>query len=155
MVREPRPVTLFTLAGCGPCAQARRLLRRRGIPFEEVRGDGDPEFSERVLAISGEVTVPQILIDGVPIGGADRLARLDRRGVLLPLVEGRQFPVARVRRRLSLGRLPLTLLSVGTRAPWRYEVELVNREGRVLKRRSANSAQEATRLAEAIGARPS
>jgi glutaredoxin 3 len=139
MVREQPNVTLFTLAGCGACAQARRLLRRRGIPFEEVRGDGDPGFAERLFALTGGVTVPQALIGGVPVGGADRLVRLDRRGVLRPLVEGREFPIARIRRRL----------------PWRYEAQLVDREGRVLERRSARSAQDAARLAEAIGARPS
>jgi glutaredoxin 3 len=151
MIQDQRQVTLFTLSGCGPCAQARRLLRRRGIQFEEVRGDGDPRFAERLLELSGGVTVPQVLIDGVPVGGADRLAWLDRHGLLRPLVEGREFPIARPRRRLVLRRLPLTLFSAGARAPWRYEAELVDREGRVLERQPAGSWEEATRLAGGVG----
>jgi glutaredoxin 3 len=138
MAQDPEKVTLYTLAGCGACSQARRLLHRRGIPFEEVCGDGDPSFAEHLRALTGRVTVPQAVIGGIPVGGADALARLDRRGVLRPLVDGREFPLARVRRRL-----------------WRYEAELVDRDGRVLERRSARSPGEATRLAEAIGGRSS
>jgi glutaredoxin 3 len=155
MAQDPGKVTLYTLAGCGACDQARRLLRRRGIEFEEVHGDGDPSFAEHLRALTGRVTVPQATIRGVPVGGADMLARLDRRGVLRPLVEGREFPLVRVRRRLALWRLPLTLASAGARAPWRYEAELVDREGRVLERRPAHSADEAACLADAIGARSS
>jgi len=45
--------------------------------------------------------VPQIVIDGIPIGGADRLARLDRWGILTAIAENEPFPIAREQRRMS------------------------------------------------------
>lgn len=41
------------------------------------------------------------MIDGTPIGGADRLARLDRAGVLTAIADREAFPIAREQRRTS------------------------------------------------------
>jgi len=71
-------VRLYTLPGCAACGVARRLLRRRGISFEEVRGEGIPDFRRVLLRHTGGATVPQVMIDGRPIGGADSLIALDR-----------------------------------------------------------------------------
>jgi glutaredoxin len=45
------PVTLFTTTSCGPCEEARQLLRQRGIPFAEkiASGSDDREAWERTL----------------------------------------------------------------------------------------------------------
>ena len=32
------PITLYTAPDCGPCESARAWLRRRGAPYQEVRG---------------------------------------------------------------------------------------------------------------------
>lgn len=104
-------VVLYTLSTCPSCGYARRLLRRRGIPFEEVRGDFVPGFRRELLERTGEWTVPQVLVGDEPIGGADALAWLDRRGALTARLRGEEFPVAVVRRRLSPKRLPRFLLS--------------------------------------------
>jgi glutaredoxin 3 len=37
--------------------------------------------------MTGRMTIPQIIIDGTPVGGYDDLAALDRAGELLPLVQ--------------------------------------------------------------------
>ncbi len=144
-------VTLYTLSGCGPCAHARRLLRRRGIAFREVCGDDDPRFDRLLLERTGALSVPQIVIDGVPIGGADNLARLDRLGVLEELLAGERLPLARVVRRLSLRGLLLAWASGGRRSPYAYWVELIGERGRLLERRRACSAEDADLLAEAMG----
>jgi glutaredoxin 3 len=143
-------VTVYTLSGCGPCRRARRLLERQGIPFKEVCGDEDPDFDRLLLERTGGLTVPQVVIDGVPIGGADSLERLDRLGVLAALVEEGSFPVARVVRRLSPRRLLETYLSGGASGPWTYRVELVDERGRVLERLSASSPEEAAALADSL-----
>jgi glutaredoxin 3 len=124
-------VRIYSLSGCGPCAHAKALLRRRGIGFEEVLGDGDPGFRRRLLAETGRATVPQIVVGERPIGGAAELVRLDRRGALLPLVYGEAFPVVRVTRRFSTRRLPSWLASGGACPPWSFRVELVDRDGLV------------------------
>jgi glutaredoxin 3 len=143
-------VTIYTLSGCGPCRRARHLLGRRGIPFTEVCGDDDPDFDRLLLERTGGLTVPQIVIDGVPIGGADSVERLDRLGVLAELVGDTRFPVARVVRRLSARRLIEMYLSGGESGPWTYRIELVDECGRVLERWSASSPNEAAAIADSL-----
>jgi glutaredoxin 3 len=143
-------VTIYTLSGCGPCRRARQLLKRRGIPFTEVCGDRDPDFDQLLLEVTGGLTVPQVVIDGVPIGGADSLERLDRLGVLAELERDTLFPVARVVRRPSARRVLERFLSGGGAGPWTYYVELVDQRGRVLERRRASSADEATVIADSL-----
>jgi glutaredoxin 3 len=104
-------VTLYTLSGCSSCAQARGLLHRRGIAFEEVCGDRQPDFRAFLLARTGAATVPQIVIDDDPIGGPSGLALLDRSGVLRARLASQQFPVAIVRRRWSPRRVPAFVAS--------------------------------------------
>ena len=92
-------ITVYVLGGCPHCTRATSLLGRRGMKHETVSGDGIPGFRRRLQELTGGSTVPQIVVDGRPIGGADRLARLDRRGVLAALAYGDPLPVTRVRKR--------------------------------------------------------
>jgi glutaredoxin 3 len=73
---------MYTTAWCGYCTRAKKLLEDRGIPYEEIRMDGDLEFRRKLLDLTGRWTVPQILIDGRPIGGFMELWQLDRDGRL-------------------------------------------------------------------------
>ena len=56
--------------------------RRQGIEYEEINLDDDPHFRQKLLELTGGWTVPQILIDGKPIGGYTELWRLDKSGWL-------------------------------------------------------------------------
>ncbi|MGE4116210.1 MAG: glutaredoxin domain-containing protein [Candidatus Nanopelagicales bacterium] len=137
--RRRPAVALYTLSGCGHCDRARELLRRRAVAFTEIRGDGRPHFRRELRELTGRSTAPQILVDGEGIGGASDLSRLDRRGVLGPLLQGADFPHAVVRRRLS----PVGLLSAvvgGGCGPWRFAVALVERDGTVSRRLPAPEA---------------
>ena len=58
------------------------LLEQRGLEFEEVRVDTDPQFRTKLEELTGGWTVPQIVIDGRPIGGYTELWQLDRAGEL-------------------------------------------------------------------------
>lgn len=78
-------IEVYTTAWCGYCDRAKALLRERGLPYEEIRLDDDPAFRARLLDLAGRWTVPQILIDGKPIGGFMELSDLDRRGLLAEL----------------------------------------------------------------------
>ena len=140
-------VRIYTLAGCGACSIARRVLRRRGIEFEEVHGDTVPGFRRMLRETTGGASVPQVVIDGEPIGGADSLLVLDRRGALLPRLRREPFPAAVVRRRFSPLRLLTGAFSGG---PWRHHVWLVDREGAIIRQARAASSEEAARLAEAL-----
>lgn len=73
---------MYTTRSCGYCVRAKTLLESRGISFEEISLDDDPDFRRRLLDLTGGWTVPQIVIDGHPIGGYTELWQLDRSGEL-------------------------------------------------------------------------
>jgi glutaredoxin 3 len=75
-------VRVYSTRWCGYCVRAKTLLESRGIEYEEISLDDDPGFRQKLLDLTGGWTVPQILIDGRPIGGYTELWRLDREGRL-------------------------------------------------------------------------
>ena len=75
-------IEMSTTRWCGYCVRAKTLLESRGLPFEEISLDDDPGFRRRLVELTGGWTVPQILIDGRPIGGYTELWQLDRSGEL-------------------------------------------------------------------------
>ena len=75
-------VSLYGAGWCGFTHRARALLELRGVEFEFFDLDSRPDLRETLFELSGNWTVPQILIDGEPIGGYSELARIDRDGGL-------------------------------------------------------------------------
>ncbi len=75
-------ITVYTTPWCGYCVRAKALLEQRGLPYEEIRVDSDPDFRTKLEQLTGGWTVPQIVIDGKPIGGYSELWQLDRDGEL-------------------------------------------------------------------------
>jgi glutaredoxin 3 len=73
---------MYTTAWCGYCVRAKALLDSKGIEYEEIRLDDDPRFRQKLLDLTGGWTVPQILLDGRPIGGYTELWQLDKTGRL-------------------------------------------------------------------------
>jgi glutaredoxin 3 len=78
-------IQMYTTRWCGYCVRAKALLEARGIEFEEISLDDDPAFRQTIFDLTGRWTVPQILIDGEPIGGYVELWRLEQTGGLEPL----------------------------------------------------------------------
>ncbi len=79
-------IQIYTTRWCGYCIRAKTLLDSLGLPYEEVALDDDPGFRQTVLEATGGWTVPQIVIDGRPIGGYTELRGLDRTGRLAELL---------------------------------------------------------------------
>jgi glutaredoxin 3 len=75
-------ITMYTTRWCGYCVRAKALLDSRGLPYEEVNLDDDPQFRRSLHELTGGWTVPQIVIDEQPIGGYTELWRLDKSGAL-------------------------------------------------------------------------
>jgi glutaredoxin 3 len=73
---------MYTTRWCGYCVRAKALLDGKGVAYEEIMLDDDPEFRRKLQELTGGWTVPQILIDGTPIGGYTELWRLDTSGQL-------------------------------------------------------------------------
>ena len=82
-------VKMYTTQVCPFCIRAKQLLKQRGVELiEEIRVDLDPEQRARMMKITGRRTVPQIFIGDAHVGGCDDLMALDRRGGLMPLLQG-------------------------------------------------------------------
>jgi glutaredoxin 3 len=82
-VSQSSPVKIFTTMICPYCIRAKMLLKKKGIPYEEVDVGGDRAAREWLIQVSGgRRTVPQIFVKGESIGGFDELAALDRAGRL-------------------------------------------------------------------------
>jgi glutaredoxin 3 len=86
-VRTDTPrVLMYATAFCPYCVRARRLLERKGVDWEEIGIDGDSARFQEMTGRSNRVTVPQIFIGEVHVGGYDDMAALDRDGKLDPLL---------------------------------------------------------------------
>lgn len=81
-------VVLYGTRFCPYCIAARRLLTRKGVPFDDISVDADRALRREVMERSGRTTVPQIWIGATHIGGYDDMSELDRRGELDPLLRG-------------------------------------------------------------------
>jgi glutaredoxin 3 len=75
-------VTVYTTEPCGYCRTAKTLLDRRGIPYEEINLAKDADGRAQLVARTGMMTFPQVILDGEPIGGFQELAMADRTGRL-------------------------------------------------------------------------
>ncbi len=75
-------IEVYASMWCGFCHRAKALLNAKGVAFTEYDVDGDPGRREEMRARGGGRTVPQIFVDGRPIGGSDDLYALDAAGAL-------------------------------------------------------------------------
>ena len=73
---------MYTTDWCPYCVRAKAFLAKKGLEVEEINLAGEPDFREKIKALTGGMTVPQIVIGDTPIGGYDDLRRLDASGEL-------------------------------------------------------------------------
>ena len=83
-------IRLYTSAWCAYCKRAKALLEQHGFDYEEIDIDGDDRCC-RLKELTGGTTVPQVIINGEPIGGYEELLGLVRSGALAPR---RDLPIA-------------------------------------------------------------
>jgi glutaredoxin 3 len=80
-------IEIYTTRYCPYCHAAKRLLTQKGVEFREIDVSGDlNRRSEMVARAKGRMTVPQIFVGSVHVGGYDDLYALDRVGKLDPLL---------------------------------------------------------------------
>jgi glutaredoxin 3 len=80
------PVTLYTTDPCGFCRQAKALLQSRGVDYTEVNLAKDPRGRADLVARTGQMTFPQIVVGERSIGGFRELLEADREGSLTDLL---------------------------------------------------------------------
>lgn len=79
-------VTVYTTEPCGFCRQAKALLHARGVDYCEVNLAKDPVGRADLVALTGQLTFPQIVIGQRSIGGFRELLEADRAGTLEALL---------------------------------------------------------------------
>lgn len=80
-------VDIYTIRYCPYCQDAKELLSRKGVVFNEIDASGDREVRKQMIErANGRSTFPQIFIGATHIGGCDDLYALDEAGKLDPLL---------------------------------------------------------------------
>jgi glutaredoxin 3 len=79
-------VVLYTTEPCGFCRQAKTLLETRGVGFREINLARDPDGRAELVALTGQMTFPQIVVGERAIGGFRELLEADRSGTLESLL---------------------------------------------------------------------
>lgn len=75
-------VIMYSTRFCPYCMRARRLLKSKGVEFEEIRVGTGNELWQEMEELSGRNTVPQIFINDESVGGYDDIALLNQIGEL-------------------------------------------------------------------------
>jgi glutaredoxin 3 len=83
------PVEIYTTGYCPYCSAAKSLLRRKGVEYKEIDLGRDwARRDEMIERANGRMTVPQIFIGSMHVGGSDELHALERAGKLDALLAG-------------------------------------------------------------------
>jgi glutaredoxin 3 len=79
-------IMLYTTEPCGFCRQAKALLNKRGLTYDEINlamdADGRAELAQR----TGMMTFPQVIIGDELVGGFNELLSAERSGRLTELL---------------------------------------------------------------------
>ena len=75
-------ITLYTTDPCARCHRSKALLEELGLSYREVNLAKDPAGRKELVALTGRMTFPQIVIDGRPLGGEEELVDAARSGAL-------------------------------------------------------------------------
>ena len=78
-----KKVVIYTTDYCPYCRAAKDFLASKGVSFQEVDVTDDDATREKIAALSGRQTVPQIFADDVSLGGYEDLVRFYRDGKAL------------------------------------------------------------------------
>jgi glutaredoxin 3 len=82
-------IDMYTKFACPFCVRAKHLLTSKGVEFNEYDITMGGEKREEMLARAPDaMTVPQIFIGDIHVGGSDELAALESAGKLDALLEG-------------------------------------------------------------------
>jgi glutaredoxin 3 len=80
-------VVMYVTGWCPYCRAAKKLLEGKGATWAEVDVDDRDELRTWLIKESGQRTVPQVFINGKPVGGFTDLSALDAAGKLEGLLK--------------------------------------------------------------------
>ena len=86
MTAEFKEVVIYTTLLCPFCLRAKRLLENKKVSYKEISVDRDRVKRQEMIQKSKRLTVPQIWVGNIHVGGWDELSALDRAGKLAPFL---------------------------------------------------------------------
>ena len=85
--RRLTKIEIYTTSLCGFCANAKRLLKKKGVVFTEYDVTFDRTKRQEMMSrAEGRTSVPQIFIGGKHVGGCDDLFDLEFDDELDPML---------------------------------------------------------------------
>lgn len=75
-------ITIYTTSWCPFCGLAMRFFNEKRVEYEEIDIEAHGISRNDLARVTGGHSVPQIVIDGEPIGGYDDLMTLEADGKL-------------------------------------------------------------------------
>jgi glutaredoxin 3 len=80
-------IDIYTIRYCPYCEEAKELLSRKGVTFQEIDATGNRDIRKAMIErANGRSTYPQIFIGTTHVGGCDDLYALEEAGKLDPLL---------------------------------------------------------------------
>lgn len=80
-------VIIYSTSYCPFCLRAKQLLNSKGVQYQVIQINEEPEKRAEMIKKSGRTSVPQIFIDNQHIGGCDDLYALESQGRLDQLLQ--------------------------------------------------------------------
>lgn len=80
-------VRVYSKDHCRHCVSAKSLLERLAIPYEEIDLTGDVDAQVALARRTGQMTLPQIEVNGQSLGGFNDLQRAADDGRLSELLD--------------------------------------------------------------------
>ena len=75
-------MVVYTTQRCPFCVRAVDLLSAKGVGFEEINIEHNPQLRQEMEQKANSKTVPQIFIGDMHVGGCDDMYDLENRGRL-------------------------------------------------------------------------
>lgn len=70
-------VILFSSSSCPWCSRVKNYLREKGVPVKEIKVDKDPDAAKELVRMTGQMSVPVLLIGRATVTGFDK-AKIDQ-----------------------------------------------------------------------------
>jgi glutaredoxin 3 len=79
-------ITVYSTDACSFCMRAKALLDARGLAYEEINLERDPDGRTELAQRTGMMSFPQIIVGEQLVGGFTELVAADRSGQLAELL---------------------------------------------------------------------
>ena len=80
-------IKIYSTSWCAPCQSAKRLLEQLNQTYQEIDIEEHGISRQDLEKLTGGATVPQIIINGNPIGGFDSLLKMNQNGTLKEMLK--------------------------------------------------------------------